>query len=619
MTTLFKIIVSMSFSATLVILFILAIRQLLKNHMSKSFVYSLWALVLLRLLLPFSFESDFSVFNLINTSEPLTRIEGNTADGTTLFPRFVDLSKSNALNTPNNSKPFDFTTNPLINRDQTSIDSPEPDTIVQNTFDSNFHGINLLRSIWLIGMFFIFMFFLIHYSRIFRLLNDATHFKTHSTHPVFTSDKVDSPMIHGFIHPKIILPSYYNFNEEELAYVLAHESEHLRRFDYIVKPIALIILCIHWFNPLVWVAFFISMNDMELSCDEKVLEHYDKRHQVNYAKTLLNMSQHQNQRHMNPLVSFGEKNIKARIKSAVSFKNISIKVKLLGIALLIILAVIFISDPRNRDSITSDVIDENTLDEAPYPFEALTHLAEVYNYEDAIVFDETSEEVIVLAYNRDFSNGLLIYTDKDFVVNKVEDFKTNDALTGFDFSFKYGDFSHQAYLLGILSRKTDHDSIDSKIVCIPKNDLSELYILSEYNMPYQSQGEIPTIIDFTLTLSGDYIAYSDIDSYLKVQHIKTGTIYSSNENTTQLAVAKPIDLIHAPIQKYMPVLEYQDGSGYLYFNRETQTFIMGTFHEGSEDTISFDSLSDQLIPLNVLTEHKSMILTSYATYSALTT
>jgi len=637
MTNIFRIIVTMSFSSAIVIIFILAIRQLLKHHLSKSFTYGLWILVLLRLLLPISFESNFSILNFINTPESITTTEDNTPEVNNTLLNENNLFITNELNTYNDFKTIDLdpslnviTTTPPIENEQQSLMTNQIDVISEDNLLSNTNIMTILSSIWFIIMLLVFMFFVIHHLRFYRLLKDATIFKINSKHPVFTSDKVDSPIIHGFIHTKIILPSYYNFNEEELAYVLAHEAEHIKRFDHIVKPISLILVCIHWFNPLVWIAFFISMKDMELSCDERVLEKYDKTHQVNYANTLLNMSLHQNQWRINPMVAFGEKNTKTRIKSAVSFKSISMKVKLLGIAIILILAIVLISDPRNDNNAEPDAVNENTLDKAnnedstntdavieiseeevnesvvntdlgdsvQYTYKQLTDLAEEYDYERAIVFSETSEEVIVLAYNTEFSNGLLIHTDKDLIADKVEDFKTNEALVGFNFSFKYGDFRNQEYLLGVLSQEADDGSIISKIVSIPKNDLSNLYILGEYNMPYQSQGEIPTIIDFTLTISGEYISYFDIDSYLKVQHIKTGALYVSNDNTTRIAEAIPMNLIHAPVEKYMPVIEYQDSSGYLYFNRDTKTFITGTLVEGNEDTITFDSLSDQLIPLN---------------------
>ncbi|WP_243259369.1 M56 family metallopeptidase [Clostridium sp. 'deep sea'] len=619
----FQIILTMSFSASIVIIIILAIRQLLKHHLSKTFIYSLWALVLLRLLLPVSIESNFSIFNIINLKNSVNLTINNNDLALENDP--IILSNNAIYNESPIIKDSQINSNNIATDRFNHKQNIAEDTQVSVT-NKLFH---IVKIIWLFVMCALFLFFLINYIHFYRLLIDATKFKDDLKTPIYMSDKVDSPIIHGLINPKIIIPSYFKFNEEELGYIIAHEQTHLKRLDHLAKPVSLLLVCIHWFNPLVWLAFFVAMKDMELSCDEKALRKYDKKHQTDYAKTLLKMSIHQNHWSINPLVAFGEKNIKSRVKSALNFKHLSGKLRLVGLTVIVVLTIVLISDANKNnkidreniamekhvndanDILNSKAINKTNSKDSNQPLQStyrqIQKIGEDYGYENTIFYSEGEEEITLLAYNTEFTKGLLIYLTKDLELIYTKEFKTNEALSGFDCLIKYGDFRNQDYLLATIFKKNERTTGstkiigDSKIVAIPKDDLSALYVLGEYVAYYQAQGEIPTSIDFTLTISGDYIAYCDVDSYFKVQHIKTGDVYVSNENTTRVAQAMPVDLTSLPVQSFMPIVEYQDNSSYLFFNRDTKEFVIGTLLSGSllqSNTIDLMDLSTQLAPLN---------------------
>lgn len=718
--TIFKTILNMSFSATVVIFIVMIVRALLKRQLSKSFAYGLWALVLLRLLLPVSFESEFSIFNFIdmsrfteNTSstEDSLLIENALLNESSLFvENEVDnqgnLNEASRVNSEvssdnqlvDNSNLGKESSNNSVLDNQISEEN-EPTVSVGNDgqlLTDNQTGDNLMEEdqrlqkvesiedisigsswldinsfqvagiMWLIGLGAVILFFFFNYIRFYRLLADATIYKVDAPVRVFVSDKIESPMIQGFIYPRIILPSYYRFNEEELNYVLAHEIAHLKRLDHLVKPFALVLVCIHWFNPFVWIAFFLAMKDMELSCDEKVLKQYDEKHQTNYAKTLLNISINQNHRHLNPMVAFGEKNTKERIKSAASFKNISMKVRIIGVLILSVLIVVLVSDASNKtkaeqdkkietnvdginngandeilDDMNSGDTDNDVVDDIDvepieevingedtsvieesiqYTYRQLKDLAETNNFEKAVVYAEMDDEIVVLVYNSEFTEGALLYTDQDLKVNRVEAFEPNNSFAGYDFYCKYGDFRNQTYILGVMIQRNEEGLGESKLVCIPKDNLSELYVIGEYTMPYQSQGDIPTIIDFTVTLSGEFVSYCDVDTYFKVQEIKTGEVFTSNENTTRVAEAIPVDLINEPIEQLMPIVDYQDNSEYLYFNRVSKEFILGIKVADAanveneldiENLIKRTSLSEKINPLNNYLEEQDIYFENF--------
>ena len=110
---------------------------------------------------------------------------------------------------------------------------------------------------------------------------------------VFTSDEIASPLVCGMLSPKIYLPTCMDFgNAELLRHILSHETMHIHRRDNWLKSVMLITLCIHWFNPLVWIMSRFLASDLEMACDEAVLRRYDHNDQAeenkkNYAMSLL--------------------------------------------------------------------------------------------------------------------------------------------------------------------------------------------------------------------------------------------------------------------------------------------------------------------------------------------
>jgi hypothetical protein len=141
---------------------------------------------------------------------------------------------------------------------------------------------------------------------------------TNLTENIYQSDNVDTPFVLGIFRPRIYLPSM--LNESELAYILFHEQNHIRRGDHIVRIMSYFALCIHWFNPLVWIAFGVSNKDMEMSNDEAVIRKMGESIKKDYSSSLLTLSTER--RRMAPVpLAFGESDPKRRIKNIISYKK----------------------------------------------------------------------------------------------------------------------------------------------------------------------------------------------------------------------------------------------------------------------------------------------------------
>lgn len=130
----------------------------------------------------------------------------------------------------------------------------------------------------------ILLYSLISYMRLRRSLRTATRLRDN----LWESEAVKSPFILGIIRPRIYLP--YRLNAESARYIIAHEQAHLKRRDHWIKPIAFVLLCIYWFNPLMWAAYILLCRDIELACDEKVIRTMDKEERQIYSITLVQHS-----------------------------------------------------------------------------------------------------------------------------------------------------------------------------------------------------------------------------------------------------------------------------------------------------------------------------------------
>ena len=162
---------------------------------------------------------------------------------------------------------------------------------------------------------------------------------------IWLCDAVTSPFLLGILRPRIYLPS--GMDERQMDYVLAHEQAHLHRGDQVWKPLGHLLLAVHWFNPLVWVAYWLFCRDIEAACDERVVRSMGVEDKKAYSMALLTCSQGRRMVLACP-VAFGEVGVKSRIKAVLHYKKPSFWMVLAAVLVCIVVAVCFLTDPVGK-------------------------------------------------------------------------------------------------------------------------------------------------------------------------------------------------------------------------------------------------------------------------------
>lgn len=294
-------IVNMSITASLVIGVVLILRLVLARA-PKRYSYLLWGIVLFRLLCPVSLPSDFSALDLV---EGQTTEEGRVEY---FSENQEEISES-------------VTILPAGKEGSSSI---RPVQTVQS-FRQRMQP--YLASAWLLGIAVMAIYSIATMLRLRRRVECSVPLQKN----IYLADHIPTPFVLGVLRPRIYLPS--GLEEKEREYILLHEQYHIRRRDYLVKPLAFLALCLHWFNPLVWLAFVLAGRDMEMSCDEAVMGKIKGDVRKAYASSLLHLSTGKRAIAVTPL-AFGEGNPKKRIKNVMRYQK---PVFLLGVAAVIIL------------------------------------------------------------------------------------------------------------------------------------------------------------------------------------------------------------------------------------------------------------------------------------------
>lgn len=302
---------NMSLTGSIVIVFVLLLRLLLKRA-PKVYSYALWSVVLFRLVCPVSFESPVSL--LPSNPHPIS--------GNILYDRF-----------------------PQIDTGITAIDDTVASILPQATpyASVNPMQINLLlfRILWIAGIAGMLLYGVISLIRLRSHLKNAVQEEGN----VFLSDTIPTAFVTGLIRPRIYLPS--SLTGFEKKYILLHENTHIRRCDHLVKIAAFLVLCVHWFNPLVWIAYFLCMNDMEMSCDESVIKHLGSDIKKEYSTSLLALASGKRYAALSPL-AFGEGSPKTRIKNVLRYQKPAVWIGTAVLLIVILFLAGFAANPKAR-------------------------------------------------------------------------------------------------------------------------------------------------------------------------------------------------------------------------------------------------------------------------------
>lgn len=313
MDDVFLKLVNLSISASWLILAVLVLRVVLKKA-PKWVMPLLWGVVALRLVCPFSIESALS---LIPSAE-------------TIPSEIVTETREPVLY---EQATLDIVTNPTL---PSAAEVPVGVSRQQAQVDFNIYSI-----LWLAGMAALLVHALVSAGKLKRKLATAILLRDN----IYESEFVDSPFVFGVVKPNIYLPMH--MDEGTAAYVIAHEHAHLARRDHWWKVLGYLVLALHWFNPLVWVAYILFCRDIELACDEKVVRGLDGAARADYSQALLSCAAPKRAVAACPL-AFGEGNIKTRVKSALHYKKPAFWVAAAAVLAVVIVAVCFLTNPRSE-------------------------------------------------------------------------------------------------------------------------------------------------------------------------------------------------------------------------------------------------------------------------------
>jgi len=287
----------MSFAGGILILAVIVIRALAINMLPKKAFNALWGISVVRLMIPFSIQSVFSVYSLMGSHAP-----GNGLQTIRVLPigasgQAIPLTSS-VLNAAN--------------------------------------AVSTWTVVWAAGVLVCAVFFSLAYWKCRKEFqtsipvgNDFTE-NWLSVHQqgrrisIRQSGRFSAPLTYGVLHPVILMPTSTKWeNTDSLAYVLAHEYVHIRRFDSIRKLVLIVVLCVHWFNPLVWVMYILANRDIELSCDEAVVRFFGENTKAAYARALISMEETRSG--LTPLCSSFSKNaIEERITAIMKIKKTTV-------------------------------------------------------------------------------------------------------------------------------------------------------------------------------------------------------------------------------------------------------------------------------------------------------
>lgn len=387
MADIFLKIVNMSISAGWIVLAVLILRLLLKKA-PKWINCILWGIVGLRLVMPFSLESVFS-----------------------LIPSTETISKA-----PDSPRPYFESGLPIV-------DNQVNDYLKGNYFEGvsrpmgNFIDVTtILGIVWTVGIIAFLAYTVISYVRLRKKIGTAVLLRDN----IFQSENVVSPFVLGIIKPKIYLP--FNMNDSDMQYVIAHEQAHIKRKDHLWKPLGFLLLTVYWFNPLIWLGYVLLCRDIELACDERVVKELNGEQRADYSEALLSCSVNRRMIAACPL-AFGEVGVKNRIKTVLNYKKPAFWIIIIAVIASVIVGVCFLTNPTS-----SKTLSKLKIPEAPNLFDNVTEIQVTIPQE---YFDEY--------YVNDYHFILDFLEDIEVSKKEISKSRSEDRAKEYNVILKYGD------------------------------------------------------------------------------------------------------------------------------------------------------------------------------------
>ena len=323
----FSTLLTMSLTAAIAAGVVMLLRPLLKR-VPRWVTCLLWAVVLLRMVCPVGFSLPVSLMpETVSSGAYIERVLPQQAQASAAEAQATAPTPATTTQTSVTEK-----TTPVTPAAQQPT-GPDRDTI--------------LTILWAAGGIACLAWGAVSYLRLRLRIADAILIEKN----VYETDQIDSPFVCGFFRPRIYLP--VGLAEPDRRYVLLHEQAHIRRRDYLTKPLAYVALCFHWFNPVLWLSYHLFGRDIETATDQAVIRSFGRTDTAGYAAALLHLGHKPSFPQAVPL-AFGEENPKHRIRSVLSYKKPAFWVILIAVVACVVLGVLLLSNRTQAQEITLD-------------------------------------------------------------------------------------------------------------------------------------------------------------------------------------------------------------------------------------------------------------------------
>lgn len=323
----------------IVILAVFAVRFLFRKY-PKKYSYCLWAIVGIRMVFDLPLSSRFSLFNLFQPFEKSMK-----------SVRTISQQVSSAA--------VEYQASAMVQNFESAVGNAAASSVDTSTITAAQMVLNVLFFVWITGMIGMLLYGIYSYVKCRKLVRTAVILekslsvykpltrsenekqKSQRTTCVWECDQIPSPFVLGIFCPNIYIP--FRMEEQQQQYILAHECCHIRRLDPLWKMFSFVLLAVYWWNPLVWLAFFYMVRDMEMSCDEAVIASFGNEIKKGYSESLLSFAMERHPYSFAP-VAFGEGDAGKRIKNVLNFKKPHTWVAVIAAILIAVVAVVCLTN-----------------------------------------------------------------------------------------------------------------------------------------------------------------------------------------------------------------------------------------------------------------------------------
>lgn len=513
MQELFLELLQLSLTGSLFALAVMLVRMAFRKAPKWLFCL-LWGVVALRLICPIPIESNFSLIpDKLASGQIITNV-GNDYVGEVDIIYENNAGYNNALEA--GRQPIYSDNGYYVVTEKDSYDAPA--TVEETVYP-------ILSWVWLAGMVLMLAYTIVSYIALKQKMKEATLLRDN----IWQCEQADSPFVLGIIRPRIYLP--YQINETDMENVIAHEQAHIHRKDHWWKPIGFLLLSIHWFNPVMWIAYILLCRDIEAACDEKVIKHMEKDEMRAYSTALLHCSVHRRRIAVCPL-AFGEVGVKERIKRVMNYKKPAFWVIILAVVASIIAGIFLLTDPIRK------------IDGVNFPFEAEEiENIEMYHF-DGI---PQSAEKKTITDEQDIQFLYQLFKGLTLQEKETEDM-VSASVTSFRFNLAYGS-SYELIYCGYGVKNGELKSPTDNFEYFTTADIgwNWRWLNEELDTVPVDESELPGFDDGVLLNPDDSAVNRDRLTALVHQ------IISNQECATS---SNPFDYINASKSQYNEILTY---------------------------------------------------------------